>query len=270
MNWKKAKTILIITLVLTNVFLLVIYFNGLDIGKNKINEDLLDLLSTKGIYFENKGYNFPQYLKKVYVDYYEYENDVIVNKILGNNYMKSNNTYLNKDYYLEINENNVLKYSKRGISLEDNKTSLEEATIISNDFLKKVGFMDDSVKLISKNKNKDYIVLNYKKRINDKFIEKSYMKVEVFNGKIILLERKWLNHETSENDKNKIISLERALYKLENKIKQKKNVSIENIQLGYILESDIVMQNIQSGEAFPYFKFYLSNGETIYIEAIEN
>jgi len=90
----------------------------------------------------------------------------------------------------------------------------------------------------------------------------------VFNDEVISLERKWLTHEMSSNESNDIIPLEMAVYKFESKINQSEALVIKNIQLGYVLENDVFLQNIQSGEAFPFFKFILSDGSEVYIEAI--
>lgn len=270
MDWRRAKTILIISLLCLNIFLLVIYIKNIDSDKSNLNRELISILEENGVYFEKKEYNFPKSLGKLFVNYYEYNEENTARKFLGNNFMKNNKIYLNKDYYLEIDDNNILTFTKRGISLGENTTTIDGSIIIGKTFLESVDLLDDSVELVDAEIRDDYIVLNYRKVIGDKFVEKSYMEMEIFNGKIISFKRKWLNHDIDVLEKNSIISFERALYKLDSKLKASENIVIENVELGYVLGNDIFIQNIQSGEAFPYYKFYLNDGREIYIEAIDN
>lgn len=268
MDWSKTKTILIMTLIIVNIFLLYFYIEKPVKDHNTINDELITLLETKGIYFDDKNYTFPQSLNKLYVDYKEYDEETIIN-LLGRNYMKNNNLSINKDYYVEISADNVLTYARRGILLGDNQMTEADGVDFGRGFLTSVGLFDETVVLDEAEKIDDYIVVTYKKVVGERFVENSYMTLKLFNDEVISLERKWLNHEASENESNGIIPLEMAVYKFETKMNQSKDLVIENILLGYVLENDVFVQNIQSGEAFPYYKFKLSDGSEVYIEAID-
>lgn len=268
MDWFKTKTILIITLIVVNIFLIYFYI-GEPIGNNnEINEDLIALLEEKSIYFSDKKYNFPIKLNKLYVNYKEYSEEDI-GDLLGKNYMKNNALYINKDYYIEISDDNMLTYARRGILLGDNKMSENDGINYGNQFLKSADLYDSTLVLDKVMKEDDYIVVYYKKEIEGKFIEQSYIKLKLFNNEVISLERKWLNHDMSENESNDIISLEKAVYKFESKMIKSNNLIIDDIELGYVLENDVFVQNLQSGEAFPFYKFILSDGSEVYIEAID-
>lgn len=268
MDWSKTKTILIITLVIVNVFLLYFYIEKPVNDHNAINEELITLLENKGIYFDEKNYEFPQALNKLYVNYKEYGEETI-NDLLGKNYMQNNALYINKDYYVEISEDNVLTYARRGILLGDNQMIETDGINFGKEFLKSVNLYGETVVLDEVKKEDDYIVVTYKKLVNNRFVENSYMKLKLFNSQVISLERKWLSHEVSSNESTEIIPLEMAVYKFETKMNQSENLIIENIALGYVLENDVFVQNIQSGEAFPFYKFELSDGSEVYIEAID-
>ncbi len=268
MDWSKTKTILIITLIIVNIFLLYFYIEKPVKDHNVINDELITLLENKGITFDRQDYEFPQALKKIYVNYKEYDDEIIQN-LLGRNYMKNNALYINKDYYVEISEDNVLTYARRGILLGDNQMSETEAIHYGKEFLTGVGLYDSTVVLDEVKKEDDYIVLTYKKVVQERFVERSYMKLELFNNEVISLKRKWLIHEISDNENNEVIPLEMAVYKFETQMNQSKDLIIENITLGYVLENDVFVQNIQSGEAFPFYKFELSDGSEVYIEAID-
>lgn len=268
MDWSKTKTILIITLIIVNVFLLYFYIEKPTKDHNTIDEELITLLEDKGIYFEKKDYEFPLALTKLYVDYKEYGEESIIN-LLDRNYMKNNALYINKDYYVEISEDNVLTYARRGILLGDNEMSEEDGVTFGKEFLQAVNLYDSTVVLDEVKKEDDYIVVRYKKVLDGRFVEKSYMTLELFNDEVISLERKWLSHDVLNNESNQIIPLEMAVYKFESKMNASKDLKIENIALGYVLENDVFVQNIQSGEAFPFYKFELSDGSEVYIEAID-
>lgn len=268
MDWSKTKTILIITLIIVNIFLLYFYIEKPVKDHNTINEELITLLENKGISFDNKDYTFPQNLSKLYVDYKEYDEATVLN-LLGRNYMKNNDLYINKDYYVEISEDNVLTYARRGILLGDNQMTESEGADYGEEFLTSVNLYDDTVVLDSVERIDDYIVVTYKKVVEERFVESSYMTLKLFNDEVISLERKWLSHEASDSESNDIIPLEMAVYKFETKMNQSDDLVIEDILLGYVLENDVFVQNIQSGEAFPYYKFRLSDGSEVYIEAID-
>jgi regulatory protein YycI of two-component signal transduction system YycFG len=268
MDWSKTKTILIITLIIVNVFLLYFYIEKPTQDHNAINEELITLLADKGISFEKQAYEFPMALPKLYVDYKAYGEESIIN-LLGRNYMKNNTLYINKDYYIEISEDNVLTYARRGILLGDNDMSEADGITFGKAFLESVNLYDSTVMLDEVKKEDDYIVVSYKKVLDGRFVERSYMTLELFNNEVISLKRKWLSHDVLDNESNQIIPLEMAVYKFETKMNASKDLTIENIALGYVLENDIFVQNIQSGEAFPFYKFELSDGSQVYIEAID-
>jgi regulatory protein YycI of two-component signal transduction system YycFG len=268
MDWSKTKTILIITLIIVNVFLLYFYIEKPVADHNTINEELITLLENKGIFFENRDYEFPLSLLKLYVNYKEYDEEAIKD-LLGRNYMKNNALYINKDYYVEISEDNVLTYARRGILLGDNDMSEEDGITFGKEFLQSVNLYDSTVMLDEVKKEDDYIVVRYKKVVDERFVERSYMVLELFNDEVISLERKWLSHDVSTDENNQIIPLEMAVYKFETKMSGLEDLIIENIALGYVLENDVFVQNIQSGEAFPFYKFELSDGSEVYIEAID-
>lgn len=269
MDWSKTKTILIMTLIVVNVFLLYVYIESNEEPKIRVSEEIISILNSKGITLEEKDYQFPREIHKVFVTYEAYsEGDI--KRLLGQNYMRNNALYLNKDYYLEIDDENILTYSKRGLTYGDNKMSEDDAIRLGRSFLESSGFFDQTVVLKNIEKNGDYLQLNYIKKVDERFIEDSYMTLSVFNDRIISLTRKWLSHDISDNAYHPIISLDKALYKFETKITPVDPITVEDVSLGYVLESDIFLQNLQSGEAFPYFKFTLSNGRDIYVEAMDN
>ena len=268
MDWSKTKTILIITLIIVNTFLLYFYIEKPTKDHNTIDEEIIMLLENKGISFGEQKYQFPEVLNKLYVNYKEYGQETIKD-LLGKNYMKNNALYINKDYYVEISEDNVLTYARRGILLGDNRMSETDGIDYGKAFLTSVNLYDSTVILDEVTKEDDYIVLNYSKVIQDRFIEKSYMQLKLFNNNVISLERKWLSHEVSISETHEIIPLEMAVYKFETQMNQSKDLLIENITLGYVLENDVFIQNIQSGEAFPFYKFELSDGSEVYIGAID-
>lgn len=268
MDWSKTKTILIATLIVVNIFLLYFYIEKPIQDHNALDEELINLLENKGIFFNNKEYSFPTELSKLYVNYKAYDEETIKD-LLGKNYMKNNSLYINKDYYVEISEDNVLTYARRGILLGDNRMTTTDGVNYAKEFLRTANLDDSSVVLDEVKKEEDYIVIDYKKVIDERFVENSYMQIKMFNNEVMSLERKWLSHDITEDESNNIIPLEMAVYKLEAKINQSNNLVVSDILLGYVLENDAFVQNIQSGEAFPFYKFLLSDGSEVYIEAID-
>ncbi|MGM0379879.1 MAG: hypothetical protein ACQEQE_09055 [Bacillota bacterium] len=268
MNISKIKTILIIALVITNIFLL--FINSPDYN-NKVNidDELISALNKKNVKIDNIEFSFPSNIEKVFLSYENYLSDDIIRKMLGKNYMQKNNLFLNDSYYLDLENKNQLIFSKRGVSLSENTTSIEEAKKISKEFLKQKDFYSTDLDIQKVVKQKEFISIYYNQYYKNRFIENSSMILKVSNGEVILFRRKWFEVQSGDFHRNEIIPLERIIYKFIKGYKEESVKTIEKIELGYILEDNIFVQNIQSGEGFPYYRLKFNNGQYYYIEAIE-
>ena len=269
MNVSKVKTILIIALVIINIFLL--FIDSPDYNtKVNIDKELISALNQKNVKVDNIEFNFPSNIKKIFLSYENYLSDDIIKKMLGNNYMQKNNLFLNDSYYLDLENKHQLIFSKRGVSLSENTTSVKDAKEIGKEFLKKKNFYLEDLDIQKVVKEKEFISIYYDQYYKNRFLEDSSMILKVANGEVILFKRKWFKVESGDFHKNEIIPLERIIYKFIKEYQKEKEIkTIEKIELGYILEDNIFVQNIQSGEGFPYYRFKFDDGKYYYIEAVE-
>lgn len=268
MNWSKTKNILIFALIVTNLFLIYVNFFSLNFETRRDNKALELLLLNDNIVYNFAEESLPTQINKIYVKYKTYSNDIL-KRILGGNYQKNNELLISDEYLLEIKDKNVLKLTRREIIESKNNSSILKNQIALKKFLKDSSLYDKTMTLEKTETHRNYSLFIYKKKYNNNFIEDSYIIAKVSNEKVYSLEMKWLEITEVSDQSNRLISFDNALYQLSIKSNFKKQSKIETVELGYILEKDILIKDIQSGEAFPYYKFVFDNGQEIYIEGIQ-
>ena len=102
----------------------------------------------------------------------------------------------------------------------------------------------------------------------DYFLDDSAM-IFVFKGdQLVGFKRKWLNIiDNNTQSKYDIISVDKALYEL--MLNFKKGDIITEIAIGYKLnDSSLLVSDLVSGEALPYYKITLETGVTYYVQAV--
>ncbi|RKD32101.1 two-component system regulatory protein YycI [Thermohalobacter berrensis] len=210
MDWSKAKTVLIIAFIVTNLLLAYVVFihKGEDTSYLTVQEgfieDVKKLLAKKDIQVDCEIPKDISTMSKISIEYEVYEPEKIAKRFLGN-YKKIEKDkdiyYQNEKETLRVVSNKKIVYENKSNNLSFYKLNKELTQSIVKDFLKNKGFNTDDFKLSNyKEKNGKYI-LEYTKVYKGILVEKSYMTFQIDKTGIKKFERFWIN-VTGENKEN--------------------------------------------------------------------
>ncbi len=294
MDWSKAKNILIVTFIITNIFLL--YNINEDIKANKYFyeisderlKDIVGILNDKGIEVEGEIPRDTPTLPIVTVEYETYDEDKIASDFLDS-YTKISDKYISGNEMLQISHNKkLLTYKRDLVSIGFNEINSDKAKEIADKFIGNHGFDGDDVThwRTIRNVNGDYEVI-YKQTYGDLFIADSEvdnnevanvgMEVKVNSSGVIEFTRKWFDSQVRKVNSKRVIPVTKALLMSIDDIKEKsgeENAVITDISIGYILDvakfnNFVEWHDIDMGDASPYWRICLKNKECIYKQAYE-
>ncbi|MBC7088145.1 MAG: hypothetical protein H5T96_06605 [Tissierellales bacterium] len=230
MDWSKAKTILIVALLVVNLILASIYI----IEREREREyelsksELIDKLSEKDILLNADIPNGESKLRELVVEYELYNaNDInfdffngegTINKInedLFEVYMQNETvTVINGKlliYEAEKTDSNQKSLYSSKIDLDN---SLENAQEIALNFLKDRGFRTDDMKITFSTVSEDGYYLLYSNTYGDNFVESSFTNFEIKDGKVFRMERTWLDVKNEGESILKTLPAKKALLEL--------------------------------------------------------
>lgn len=244
MDWTKAKSILIVALIITNLILIFanVYkndFPGLNLNDNDLGETL-QLLESKNIFIEA---DIPRKHSRMPVLTVEYDR-------------------LNQEFIEEL-----LAKQK-----ELPEADLTDEKIINQtkEFIDKSGYLTDNVKFYSIEKKSGKTIVTFKNYINGIPIEESNIICTLYKGKIINFERYWLNPVELSRMKKNIMQPEAALIKLMSEKDSDEKIVVKDITLVYWLDSQSFdPQSTVSDTAFPTWKITTDDGQVYHILAFE-
>ncbi|WP_324825638.1 two-component system regulatory protein YycI [Sinanaerobacter sp. ZZT-01] len=252
MDWTKAKTILIIALLITNLIFLTSYFFTLkqpNFVENDVTKNTEELLSAKKIYLEAEIPKKTPTMAVLSVKSNELKNEI-------------------KQRALE---------NQRPLS--ENQTMDEDYISLSKEFIENCGVYDENVEFQSIKKENSKIYVRFKNVYEKIPIEESYMVCIIEDGKVIDFQRKWFDAIGFGETKKKVITASNALIKfMVNKEEDKKSSSLEgkaiqikDISLVYWLYSYQLDHAVSTSEdtAFPAWRITYNNDEMEYILAYQ-
>ncbi|QZY55150.1 two-component system regulatory protein YycI [Crassaminicella profunda] len=263
MDWGKAKNILIIAFIITNVFLIyniekdLFMESAASMVKEKNIKDVITILDEKNIKVEAEVPRTILELPLLNVEYETYDQKKLKEKfyVEDNHKIIKYENYDKKPYMKDLNE----------------KEALREA----ENFITKYGFMrNDAIYWETKEDGEQYHIL-FKQKYKKSFLENSYMRVTVSTSGVNKFERMWLKPLNTDKNKKEIIPATKALLK---SMKDMENLQgeivIKNMDLGYWFDPSYISltnsENIKSGTAVPAWRILLNDGQTIFISAYEN
>lgn len=299
MDWSKAKNVLIVAFVVTNIFL--IY----NIQSRLFKQEEVQLISNEYIgyvedHLNENGIDLDMELSReiislpiLVVRYKTFDSEDVAERLLGKEYHKETPTledkilkreiFKSKDQELIIEGGKRLKYKSN--RSEKINYSLNEKNLkkISNDFLKQYGLMASDIELdqIYYGRENDYgdeyvYKLVYNQTYKNKFLGESYIHVYVSHRGVVGMEAMLLEYEKTHDHRKQIIPAPEALMRAMSTIleENKKPIAIKDMEIGYYFRPTDYMESdwkeIESGTAFPSWKITIQNGKTYFVEAYKN
>lgn len=293
MDWSKAKNVLIVAFIITNMMLVYV------IQKDLFNNGELQLINDDYInnvvaYLADNGLEINIDIPKeivslpvLMVRYKAFDLEEMAKVFLGENYQIVNeDTYISADKKIEKITSKKFIYTKDPSS-ENGGYPLDEkeAIKIGREFLQEYNFMQDDLELqqiyfgvVDRFGSMPVYKLVYNQIYKNRFLAESYIHVYVQHQEVIGLEAMLLEYEKTQGEKKKTIPATEALLRKMNDIlvdnKEYDKVRISDMELGYYFNTRDVnlttWDTIASGTAFPSWKIVLDNGKTYYVEAFRN
>lgn len=285
MNWSKAKTILIVAFIVTNIFLLTVKINrdnNMHLDETRSEEfaqKVVKLLGEKGIKIKCNIPSAETYFPLITVKYESYDSLLSKNLLAqrfveeyvsSTDYKSKEINYVNDDEVFTFNTDfPEIKYtnSNREQKVVD-KIDAENAELMCLGFLKDKGYSTDDIKLTKTNKKGDNFVLQFTKYYNNILIEESYMIFKVNKYGIRSFKRKWLEVLQEKKSKIKIGSSQNALLRLLSTT-QAYNKDIVDISMCYFFSSNSGVSSSKhaiEGDAIPSWRVEMSDGQVVIIE----
>ncbi len=275
MDWCKVKRILIIALILTNVVIAYFLLQKTENVVSYTEEERLamieKILAQRGINNNISEKPIILTMPKVKLEYQDYDLKAIAMEIFKGSYREIGGDYIGSDYTISLVDNGSVFYLRaKDASLNPPPIPIESAKSIASDFLKRLNFSDDYFYIGSEKQN-NLLKLHYIQTYGEYFIDNTYMSITVADG-VVAIERRWTNVSEIEGETLNIISYGEALFKALDLIEKNnypRPLQINALKLGYGLKNSAFGEVILAGEALPYYRFFISEGEDIVVPALK-
>lgn len=202
MDWSKAKSILIVALIITNILLgLILYQSERNMDstlKKGFIEDVVRLLEDKGIKFDTE---IPRKIPQISWLTVEYEN--VEPDIINKNFFNDKGTISESaeeivdigynDELITITNEKLLMYQSKSDKIIYDIKDEDDAVNIAMNFLNDKNFSTEDMKLSYIRQVDDGYKIEFTKLYNSNFLENSYTIIHVGNKGVVEMERKWLN-----------------------------------------------------------------------------
>lgn len=279
MDWSKAKTILIVAFLITNIILGFVVLSSERQEESTIKqsfiEDVIDILGKKNISIDTEIPKEAPTLNTLEVEYEVLDSDR-VNKDFFNG--KGNFDFEDRDL-IEISKgsesvtvikNKILKYENNNNEIIYKDIDKEKATDIGMEFLedKKYDLSDMKLYFI-KEKDNEY-TLEFSKVYGDRYLETAYTSMEIDARGVKSLERLWLNALDEGDTPIYINAAPKAILELIS-MEEAYGKNIVDISLSYYFEpkkNEYIeeVQDARKGKTIPAWRVLFDDGYKIVID----
>ncbi len=244
MDWTKAKSILIVALIFTNLVLIATYFfqtNDLNNDEKEMENVTIKLLEKQNIYVDAEVIpKDHKRMAKLTVQYDKMNEDVIRGELADQK------------------------------ALPKEKQTEENYISATREFLDSCGLLTDNVTYDKMERAGNDILLTYKNSIKGIAIETSYINFTIRDGKIVDFKRFWLNPTEISNNEKEVIPANAALIKFMSENTEGIRINVEDITVVYWLDtSSFDAESPVTDTAFPAWKITYNHGKIKYILAWE-
>ena len=259
MDWSKAKTILIIALLVTNIFLVATY-GTMGITDDPVTLDqgtLIELLEARGVYLETQIPKHPKSMEVVAVEVVR-SVDEEVNALLASQGASELFNIGDKFPGSEL------------LNIED--PDLARAYVSASiNFITALGFMDETVKFreISLGQG-DQILVEFQNIYDGVNLEESFIVCSFSQGGLIAMDALWLKPIANNRKKVSIMEPSVALLALVGEKDAEEKFRVKSIELAYWLNAgEANLENTVTDTAFPAWCITYNEGEKMYFTAAQ-
>lgn len=281
MDWSKAKNILIIAFIVTNIFLAYVLFTAQEdknevLVKQELTKDVVKLLAKENIKIDTEVPSSIPSLPIMSLEYEVYDSKDTIERFLGDSddlLVKEEYTYTRGQETLKFEENNkkisyenTLLRSKK----DKEKISKDQALKKAQEYLTDHKLDLKDAKLTSHSVRDNVHKIVYNKVVDGILVEETNMTLEVSKEGIIYFERYWVHNVKKGNDNLVISSAPKALLRLLTR-EEYYGKTIKQIEICYYFNVDEYKKNISlndstGGVASPTWRFIFEDGEKAFLE----
>lgn len=277
MEWSRTKSILIIGLLLTNIILGLYLFSSDSLfSKDDVTEDqslkeVISILEKNNVFISMDSVTYYRIIQDLELEYISYDIGQASEKFLSKDYVINDNMSVSGDEYVKVESDIELVYSLDSESVDRKEIDIEEAKIIADKFIFVKGFGSDDKYFWNVSMEDGNYIITYKQKYNDFYLDDSYMTVTIKGSDVIEFKRKWFNVKNVFENNRRIIPPSKALFKFMDTYSDGlEKIVVTDISFGYKLDTGIMSTNVESGDAFPYWRIRTDSDRIYFIEAVEN
>lgn len=200
MDWSKAKTILIVAFIITNLFILLVLINERPVEEPTITDEFIgnvvEIINDKGIGIDTEVPKDIPYLNTMIVEF-----EKIYSEELNKNYFNDNGIIKNGEGLKEILNGNesILIINNRLVIYENTNErvlhkdiDMDKAIEISEEFIRRGKFSTSDMKLTYMEEEDGTFYLEYSKEYGDIFVERTFTNFQIDKRGVKRFERQWL------------------------------------------------------------------------------
>lgn len=241
MDWTKAKTILIIALLVTNIFLILLYTMVRDDEKPSeeiIQAETIALLEDKRIYV--KGVLPTEHFKMAVLTV-EYDNE---------------------------ESESIDRMMLEQVPIGDEYKSREAVIKIAEVFIKGAGLWEPGIVFNKIEQNEGVFTVSYRNEFEGVPVEDSYIKCMIKDGRVVDFERFWLKPTGLGKSKKATISASAALIDLMRSKNAGEAIAVEKMEMVYWLDTSVYGgEDTISDTALPAWKITYNGGQIKHVRA---
>lgn len=279
MDWSKAKTILIVAFIITNIILVVVLLSNNkqteSTTKQGFVEDVTRLLKNKDIFIDTEISKEIPSLNTLDVEY-----EMIDISQINNNFFKGNGVMEAKsESTVEISKNNeYISITNKKILSYENRTQLDKyknltkqkAEDIALEFLKDRKYDISDMKLSYIKEENDNYNLEFSKLYNERYLETAYVNIMVDSRGVKNLDRIWLNIRSEGENPIYINTAPKAILSLLS-MEESYGRTISDISLCYYFDPEKHEyikdpKNARKGRTIPAWRVLFDDGYKIIID----
>lgn len=280
MDWSKAKTILIIAFIVTNLLLAYMLYDNNTIAEPTVSDefiaDAIKLLKSKDI---TLNCDIPKDIPSLSMMTVEYEVNNVneINKgffngtCIGSMQEEGIVEFKKDKEIVKIMEDKQLIYENENDENKYPNLNEEKAIYIAEEFLKDKGFTKEDMKLNYKSNYKNTYYLEYTKIYNGIYVERTYSKFKIDKRGVKRFERLWLNTKEVGDNEIYISTAPKAILGLLN-MESAYGKVVDDISLCYYFDpkkhSDLVgdFKKTKEGKAIPAWRIQFHDDSFIFLD----
>ncbi|NMA50045.1 MAG: hypothetical protein GX947_09855 [Tissierellia bacterium] len=278
MDWSKAKTILIVALIFTNLFLAAFFYGKNDTktlsASPELKEEVEKILMRKDIKLEGAIPELTTSRLNLIVEYENMIAEDLNRKFFDSQGILESASALTEIYKgdesIVIINDKLIIYENETKAIGPGVSSIESAVNLALRFMEGRGYKTDDMKISFSQDTEEGFYLVFTKNLDDLYIEHSFTTFRIKDGEVRKMERTWLNIKEIKDTNYSIISAQKRILELIS-MEDTFGKTITDISLSYYFDPEKQeylgeYQQAMEGNAVPAWRVQFDDGYVVLLE----